>query len=218
MYDAQNVGYGQEEQCIQYCARNMENTSIYDRLLKQSRNAYQGHKGLSDFCSFPDDVTAQTFEPLHRAPADLLEADTMLSSSRFSALCTAIRHACPIMHWRQIYHGSRADTGFMDRLGCFSIIGNGAPFISDKLRLFMVYMPAHLHYPLHRHPAEEMYLVIAGNACFRRQGEKDSICSEGETVFHAHQQPHAIETYDMPMLSLVAWRNHLDTPPVLIDA
>ena len=36
------------------------------------------------------------------------------------------------------------------------------------MNAWMVYMPAGLYYPLHQHPAEEMYLCLAGEAVFKK--------------------------------------------------
>ena len=60
-------------------------------------------------------------------------------------------------------------------------------------------------------------MVISGEAVFKREGHADEVLSQGQSMFHESNQPHAIETFDTPMLSLVAWRNHLHIPPVLVD-
>ena len=79
-------------------------------------------------------------------------------------------------------------------------------------------MSSHLFYPWHRHPAEEIYMVLSGKALFKREGEKDRWCEEADYVIHETNQPHALQTTNSPMLALVAWRNHLDTPPILVPA
>ena len=62
-----------------------------------------------------------------------------------------------------------------------------------------------------------MYLVLAGQARFMREGAAPETLSAGETSFHASNQPHAMETADHSVMAYVTWRNHLDTPPVLTD-
>ena len=52
---------------------------------------------------------------------------------------------------------------------------------------------------------------------FKRQNYDDEQLGEGQTMFHQSQIAHQIETKDKPMLALVAWRNHLDTPPILLE-
>lgn len=194
----------------------MDNSDTYQHLLDASRLAYQAHAELSAFASFPDDIIRQPITPYHLPASDILTAETQLHTHGYAQVQSAIIKACPIMRWREIYHDADADISFMDRLGCTSIIGGGAPFTSKMLRLFVVYMPGNLHYPWHTHPAEEMYLVISGKAQFKRAGDNDVWLEEGQTMYHPSHLAHAIQTGDTPMLSLVAWRNHLDTPPVLV--
>ena len=194
----------------------MGQEAIYHNLLSQARKVYNAHDALCTFASFPDDTPAKAFEPEERPPCRLLQNERGLSSKHYADLQKAIIDAAPYMKWRQIYTDASQHM-FMDRLGCYSVIGGGAPFISDTIRLFVVYMPDGLYYPWHIHPAEEIYMVIAGKAIFRRAGHADEVLAEGQTMFHHTNQPHAIETQNTPMLSLVAWRNHLDTPPILVD-
>jgi quercetin dioxygenase-like cupin family protein len=106
----------------------------------------------------------------------------------------------------------------MDRFGCYCLIGKDGAYISTQMFAWVVYMPAHLHYPWHHHPAEEMYLVIAGEAEFMREGASPEVLRAGDTCFHASNQPHAMETHDHPVMALVMWRNGFDTPPVLSEA
>jgi len=194
----------------------------YQALLNASQNAYNLFDEMRDFAPFPDDIAVQEMSRRDHLARALLQQDTSLQSGQFAALVELIQKTAPDMCWRDIYtpppHVKNKDAyEFSNRLGCYSLIGKDAPYSSDALRLFIVYMPANLHYPWHTHPAEEIYLVISGSAIFKRQNHLDEHLREGQTMFHQSQQPHAIITKDEPLLSLVAWRNHLDTPPILVE-
>lgn len=195
----------------------MHSNDLYQQLLSASHAVYKNHEALTSFAAFPAPLEPQAMAPNDRPASRLLQEDKDLHSTAFADLQSAIIAAAPVMRWRAIYDATTQDTRFMDKLGCYSIIGKGGPFASDSLRLFIVYMPAGLYYPWHIHPAEEMYMVISGNAVFKRGGAADECLSEGQSMFHESNQPHAIETKEIPMLSLVAWRNHLETPPILIN-
>ncbi len=195
----------------------MQRNDLYHQLLSASNAAYMRHEELRNFADFPTNLKQQAMVPIDRPASRLLQEDKDLKSAAFADLQSAIIAAAPVMRWRAIYDSKTHDTRFMDKLGCYSIIGKGGPFASNCLRLFIVYMPAGLYYPWHIHPAEEMYMVISGSAIFKRGGTADENLSEGQSMFHESNQPHAIETTDTPMLSLVAWRNHLETPPSLIN-
>ena len=194
----------------------------YQALLEASQNAYNHIEEMRDFASFPDDIAAQDMTKRGHLASVLLQQEISLQSEQFAELANLIQKTAPDMCWRDIYtpppHAKNKQAyEFSNRLGCYSLIGQDAPYSSDALRLFVIYMPANLHYPWHTHPAEEIYLVISGSAIFKRQHHPDEHLEEGQTMFHQSQLPHAIITKDEPMLSLVAWRNHLDTPPILID-
>ena len=105
----------------------------------------------------------------------------------------------------------------MDQFGCYCIIGENGPFTSDALRLYMVYMSAHLYCPWH-HPAEKTYMVVSRRAVFRRHCQPDETLVEGQKSFHNCNLPHAMETLTEPVLCLVAWRNEFQTPPVLTNS
>ena len=191
--------------------------SPYQTLLAECKAVYDTHHVLAEFAPFPDDIEPQPVTADIKPPCLLLQQDTKLASKTFSKLQHAMITAAPFMRWRAIYHDSKISTDFMAQLGCYAIIGNDAPFSSAKIRLFLIYMPAGLYYPWHSHPAEELYLVLSGKAQFKRDGCQDTELSEGMSLYHKTNQPHAIETTDEPMLSLVVWRNHLDIPPILLN-
>ena len=194
----------------------MSQDNIYQNLLSAIRAAYSAHSALRTFTPLPDHLPRQPLEPEHRPCSTDLQNETGLNSSGFSDLQEQIIASAPLMKWRQIY-GDNQQNRFMDRLGCYAIVGEGGPFASAEMRLFVIYMPSNLYYPWHIHPAEELYLVVSGQAVFKREGCSDESLTEGQSMFHESNQPHAIETFDTPMLSLVAWRNHLNTPPILVD-
>lgn len=193
----------------------MKQEDCHDTLLSRLRDVYCAHPDMTAFAPFPEHVTPQQVRSRFRSVCDMMRNDPDLRSIAYTDAMRAIQDAGPTMHWRETYKEDAEGAGFMDRLGCYAVIGNNSPFTSPSLRLFALYMPAGLYYPSHRHPAEEIYLVLAGRARFWRDGAPDQILSEGEAVFHASNQAHGTETTDSPVLCLVAWRNHFDVLPVL---
>lgn len=193
----------------------MTHYDLFATVLETAQDAYCSNPEMLRFLPFPGDVTAQPMTPYHRPCSDAFRDDTVLRSTSFGPLETAIRVAGPVAHWRETYKDTGIGDTFLDQFGCYCIIGENGPFTSEKIRLYMVYMPPGLYYPWHHHPAEEIYMVIAGNAVFRRKGMPDATLREGDTSFHKSNQPHAMETTRDPILCLVAWRNAFDTRPVL---
>lgn len=193
----------------------MAQDHLFQTLLRATKDAYSGNADMVAFTPFPDDIERQTVTPSHCNCSDVFRDDTKLVSKKYAALQDAIRTACEAVHWRETYKNTDIGDKFMDQFGCYCIIGENAPFSSNAIRLFMVYMPSHLYYPWHNHPAEEIYMVVSGSAVFRRENCPDEILLEGDTSFHASNQPHAMETMEELVLCLVAWRDDFEIPPVL---
>lgn len=192
----------------------MEQDHAFNSLLHATRDVYSLSDSMMSFAPFPDDLQGQSVIPFCNKSSDEIYNDTKLASMDESALTQAVRSALCHLHWREPYKETNIGQDFRERFACFCIIGEEAPFTSDAIRLYLVYMAPHLCYPWHHHPAEEMYLVVAGNAVFRRKGLPDKTLVAGDTSFHESNQPHAMQTMDDPVLCLVAWRDDFETPPV----
>ena len=78
-----------------------------------------------------------------------------------------------------------------------------------------MYMPKNFYYPWHHHPAEEMYLCLAGEAIFRRENYPDISLGSGGIMEHSANQSHSMETLEHPIMAYVIWRNDFGTKPVL---
>jgi quercetin dioxygenase-like cupin family protein len=193
----------------------MNQDAIFQTLLRTMQSAYSTNTEMMGFAPFPNDIIRQDVIPYHCNCSAYFQSDIRLISKNYSELQNAISTASKLVHWRETYKGSDIGNYFMDRFGCYCILGENPPFSSDVLRLFMVYMPSGLYYPWHHHPAEEMYMVVSGGAIFKQSDCPDKLLSEGEVAFHASNQPHAMETTEDPVLCLVAWRDNFQTPPVL---
>ena len=193
----------------------MNKDIIFQSLLQTMKIAYSMNSEMVKFAPFPNDIICQDVVPHHCKCSNYLQSDRRLISKNYPELQNAIIAASEFVHWRETYKGTNIGDYFMDRFGCYCIIGENAPFSSESLRLFMVYMPPNLYYPWHNHPAEEMYMVVSGGATFKKKGCSDEVLSEGQVAFHTSNQPHAMETKEDPVLCLVAWRDNFQIPPLL---
>jgi hypothetical protein len=188
---------------------------VWDHLLIHARNAHRASAILSEFCAFPDDVSPQNVEYRHIPPADLMVAETWNAGEPFEELRNAFLVASPFAWWRLTYEGTNISQDFLDRFGCYALIGDNGAFHSEKSWSWVVYMPPGLYYPWHHHPGEEAYMVIAGQAEFMAEGEQNRILKPGDVSIHKSNQPHAMQTHDHPVMAMVTWRNGFDTAPVL---
>ncbi len=189
----------------------------FETLLDQARAAHESQACLAEFCRFPDDLHEQAVAPFHVPAAELLSRESGLYSDVLSEFRDAFVAASPMAQWRETYKDTNIGQDFMDRFACYSLIGEGGPWVSTQMSSYVVYMPANLYYPWHHHPAEELYLVLAGEAEFMREGAEPETLRPGDHSFHASNQPHAMRTGDHPVMAYVVWRNNLQTPPVLTE-
>ena len=188
---------------------------LWENLLEEARKVHFGNSKLQDFCPFPNDIKKQELKPFHIPASDLMQNETGLLTEDYSELRDAFISASPYAHWRQTYKGTTVGKKFLAEFGCFGLIGPDSPFQSEKIRAWVVYMPKNFYYPWHHHPAEEMYLCLAGEAVFRRENYTDIRLGSGGIIEHSANQSHSMETLEHPIMAYVIWRNDFGTKPVL---
>ena len=198
-------------------AEKPQDRALWDHLLLTARQVHQRTPALSAFCPFPEDVTPQEVKPYDIPAAQLMAAERGWFLDDIVELRDAFIAAGPLAQWRETYKDTDIGQDFMDRFACYCLIGVGGAFTSPKMCAWVVYMPPRLYYPWHHHPGEEMYLTLAGEAEFMREGASNEILRPGDTSQHASNQPHAMETHAHPVMAYVVWRNGFETPPVLTE-
>ncbi|SHH36284.1 dimethylsulfoniopropionate lyase DddQ [Cognatiyoonia sediminum] len=189
-------------------------TASLDILRREVEALHRSHAELAAFCPWPDDVRPQPLKPFHIPAADLMTAETGFGATPYQRLCDALIDVSDQMQWRETYKGSNIDPDFMARFACYEIVGRDAPFASQAMRSFVVYQPTHLHYPWHHHPAEELYVVLAGEAEFHLEGTPSRTLKPGDSAFHPSATPHALTSHDHPVMAYVVWHDCFDTAPV----
>lgn len=189
----------------------------FSALLDVARVTHAETPALKEFCDFPDDLEPCAVSKYHVNAYHLMRAEAGWPDGTTHPLAQAFLDAAPEGHWRETYKDTDIGQDFMDRFGCYCLIGPDAPWTSRKMFGFMVYMPPGLWYPWHHHPAEETYLVIAGEGEFLREGTEPETLRAGDAMFHSSNESHALRTHDSPIMAYVVWRNHFDIKPVLSE-
>ena len=187
----------------------------WKNLLNIARSVHTTNEQLQKFCPFPLNIKNQNFESFHTEACNLMCKDKGLFTESFKEFRDSCIAVANLAHWRQTYKGTGISEQFLNKFGCYSIIGPNAPFTSNEMHAWLVYMPSDFYYPWHYHPAEEMYFCIAGEAIFRRENCSDLVISAGGIVEHSTNQAHAMQTINSPVMAYVIWRNEFDTRPQL---
>ena len=141
--------------------------------------------------------------------------DTSLDTDRYAELRDALINAGKDARWRETYKNTNIGQDFLSKFGCYELFGWEGHFECRSTRGFLVYSPGGLYYPWHHHPAEEIYLIIAGEAEFATEGNPPKLLKPGDTVFHAENQPHNMTTREKGVLAWVQWRGDMSVAPVL---
>ena len=181
---------------------------------------------LDELLSTPFPRSANAPEPAHTpAVSGFFDAAVRAATtSRERMLAGALASASPHLRWIAPYgRGEGADdlvTGYATTMlsmpGPPPREGYQAPFANPKVLVGFTLQAPDVLYPVHRHLASEIYHVISGEAEWIRDGEPWRRRRPGEWLYHASDQGHAMRTGHEPLLALVAWIDHLDCrPPVL---
>jgi len=112
--------------------------------------------------------------------------------------------------WRYSY-ASRADApGLELNMGWAELVGPVAPFRSDTVCLGFTLIGPRINYPLHWHPAVEVYLVINGTAIWTA-GQQSARRAPGEYILHPSKVLHAMRTEEEPLLAVYTWSGDVNT-------
>jgi hypothetical protein len=100
----------------------------------------------------------------HLAPA--IDAAAL----RFPALAAALLPVAAELPWRYGYAARAELPGLETRMGWAEIVGPAAPFRSDDVCLGLTFLAPETLYPDHRHPAAELYRIVAGRPTWTVEG------------------------------------------------
>jgi hypothetical protein len=82
---------------------------------------------------------------------------------------------------------------------------------SEQIRMGLYGMLPNFEYGIRTHPAEEVFVMLAGQAYWKR-GEADYVLQRpGERSRHPSMLPHANKTGDMSFMSIYVWRGDVST-------
>jgi quercetin dioxygenase-like cupin family protein len=142
-----------------------------------------------------------------------LETALVAVESHAPALAAALRPLGEVLPWRYGY-APRADApGLELRMAWAELIGPAAPFRSAQVGLGVTLIGPHTFYPPHRHPAVEVYRVVAGTAEWSADGN-GAARPPGSVILHRANVVHAMRTAEQPLLALYSWSGDVDSPSV----
>lgn len=171
---------------------------------------------VSGFADWEPDAKPSFRAPFTVPVAEQVPQDQRLYTEDLGHVRDAFAAVWDLAMWRQTYSAEQVGQDFLNRFGCYELIGPDGHFQGQTLRSFVLYSDADLYYEWHSHPAEELYFVIAGEALFEAEGQSPKILTPGCSAFHASGQRHRMTALDVPVMAYVLWRGEdMSTKPVL---
>lgn len=152
--------------------------------------------------------------PASIAPRTITAAALLPAALPSTELGAAIAAAAPLLRWRQNPNYSAASMGaaFMAGYGYVEFAGpKDALFHTPDVRVGLLVLAAGLHYPLHAHPAEEVYHLLTDGGLWRRGDEAWRAVPAGHAIHHPPMVPHETRAGDSTLLALYCWRGDTTT-------
>ena len=169
---------------------------------------------LETVCADLKRAASSPLSPRKIAASTLL--DNALPGTAFGA---AIARAAPLFRWRQNPNYTAANMGaaFMAGYGYVEFAGpKEALFLAPDIRVGLLLLAPHVHYPLHAHPAEEIYHPLTEGLW--RHGKDDwRVVPAGHAIHHAPMVPHETKATDRTLLALYCWRGNAVTEAELTN-
>jgi mannose-6-phosphate isomerase-like protein (cupin superfamily) len=202
--------------------------SLVSSLLAAIRGTLAGRKPADDAVGRELQRVVSWLEPLppltgvfsrnQHAATRHIKAALQAGNESTAALLDAVSPVIRLLPWRYSYP-PREDTPELGQNIAFAeIIGPAAPFHSDSVCLGLTLLGPETLYPAHRHPAVELYYVVAGTATWTLDGVSHEP-PPGTFILHPTQAVHAMRTHAEPLLAVYSWTGaDVRTPSVYIQS
>ena len=95
------------------------------------------------------------------------------------------------------------------------ILGPNGLIKSDMVRIGLYGMLSQSEYGIRTHPAEEIYIALAGVSYWKRGNDKYKILLPGERSYHPSLMPHSSKTENKAFMSVYVWTGNLSTDDYL---
>ena len=171
------------------------------------------------FQTHPSDIAQEIYQALvsdlKPRQSPLVEAAPVdVSLSNFlqdgkSDLISLLLQCSDVLSWREAGFG-RLPEECSKRIFASEIIGPKGIIDNPSMRVGLLLQLDHVAYPKHWHSAEELYLVLLGEAYWSVDDGSPELRSPENFVHHKSNQPHSMITIDKPLLAMWGWTGDID--------
>ena len=173
---------------------------------------------LADLFSGPQSIEAHAREALLEAQFDLVPPkDTNLLAKPFLEVMARV-DALPIcdliaklpFNWAppQTSHDPLY-IKHSEAKAHVELLGPGGLVKSDRVRFGLYGMLPNAEYGNRTHPAEETYIILAGDSYWKHDNAPYSLLLPGERSYHPSMMPHASRTKETAFMSVYVWQGDI---------
>ncbi len=120
----------------------------------------------------------------------------------------------PFLPW--VFKGASTEGDMLNR-AWVELVGSDGVQASGDFRLGLYWQDARVYYPRHRHNADELYYVLAGEAGWLGATGELIMRPPGSYISYTSRQDHATRTYQHPLLALWAWHGDISWASYSVD-
>lgn len=160
--------------------------------------------------------------PEGRVPVQAICEAELQAYSGQCPLAKALADLMPAIHLTRSksYLANPPSADFGNNYGYGVICGpdNGPPALMKDadISFGLMLLGPETHYPLHSHPADEVYYTVTGPSSWRTGENPWSPRKAGEVIHHPSRIPHATLSGGRPLVLLYVWQGDLETDAAFV--
>ena len=188
----------------------MQDIRTLSNFLAAAGKKFQTHpSGIAQelYQALDSDLIPRQSPVVEAAPVDV-SLSNFLKDGR-SDLISLLLHCSDLLTWREAGFGKLPEE-FSKRIFASEIIGPKGIIDNPSMRVGLLFQLDHVAYPKHWHSAEELYLVLLGEAHWSVDDGSSEVRSPENFVHHKSNQPHSMTTIDEPLLAMWGWTGDID--------
>ena len=126
-----------------------------------------------------------------------------------SDLISLLLQCSDLLTWREAGFGKLPEE-FSKRIFASEMIGPKGIIDNPSMRVGLLLQLDYVAYPKHWHSAEELYLVLLGEAHWSVDDGSPEVRPPESSVHHKSNQPHSMTTIEEPLLAMWGWTGDID--------
>jgi hypothetical protein len=156
-------------------------------------------------------------EPVRLPVVDHLDAVGSTGDPVIDALLDEFLRLAPMLPWRRTAgYLDVLSQDYLDNYGYVQLVGPGSIVEKSSVRVGIGLWGPNLHYPAHRHSAEELYHVLYGEPSFTGASGEPVATSPGDAVHNAPLEVHSQDFGSTPTVLLYCWTGDVGSDAELV--